>query len=123
MGGIFDWIGKAFRTGAAGMAPNPPGSSSTERSYHGGNGKAAAVVATKMPGTPRREAGGHGREKAVQDPGLKDYVRLSFLLTPIFPGCVRKGALPQIVYDMSCSMGLKPQSAPGFLKLKLSTRC
>lgn len=99
MGGIFDWIGKAFRNGAAaGMAPNPPGSSSTTegggRSYYGGNGSkaaattaatAAAVVATKMPGTPRREAGsGHAREKAVQDPGLKDYVRLSsFSLPPV----------------------------------------
>jgi len=30
-----------------------------------------------MPGTPRRDTGGHGREKAVQDPGLKDYVCLS----------------------------------------------
>ncbi|KAK3955332.1 hypothetical protein QBC32DRAFT_359429 [Pseudoneurospora amorphoporcata] len=74
------------------MAPNPPGSSSTEgRSYHGGNGSkaaaAAAVVATKMPGTPRREAGGHAREKAVQDPGLKDY-RLG--------DCIGKGAFGSV---------------------------
>ncbi|EAA32185.2 hypothetical protein GE21DRAFT_7765 [Neurospora crassa] len=69
------------------MAPNPPGSFSTERSYHGGNGKAAAVVATKVPGTPRREAGGHGREKAVQDPGLKDY-RLG--------DCIGKGAFGSV---------------------------
>ena len=94
MGGVFDWIGKASRTGAAGMAPNPPGSFSTERSYHGGNGKAAAVVATKVPGTPRREAGGHGREKAVQDPGLKDYVRRSSSLLLIFPCCLRLSASP-----------------------------
>ena len=107
MGGIFDWIGKAFRTGAAGMAPNPPGSSSTERSYHGGNGsKAAAVVATKMPGTPRREAGGHAREKAVQDTGLKDYVGgllffISSLSYPLSPGG-RKGAFAlKMLYDMA----------------------
>jgi hypothetical protein len=40
--------------------------------HHGPNGK-AAVVSAKMPGTPRREQS-HRQEKAVQDPGLKDYV-------------------------------------------------
>ncbi|KAM7185406.1 hypothetical protein V8F20_011825 [Naviculisporaceae sp. PSN 640] len=60
------------------MAPNPQGSSSAaaaaERTYHGANGKGHQVVAAKMPGTPRRDTGGHRQEKAVQDPGLKDYV-------------------------------------------------
>ncbi|KAK1778187.1 hypothetical protein QBC45DRAFT_414708 [Copromyces sp. CBS 386.78] len=37
-----------------------------------------------MPGTPRREAGGHAREKAVQDPGLKDYVRFASSFLPSF---------------------------------------
>ncbi|KAK3403144.1 hypothetical protein B0T20DRAFT_17874 [Sordaria brevicollis] len=89
------------------MAPNPPSGSSNNNnnnegrsSYYGGNGKttaasasaSAAVVATKMPGTPRREAtgsggGGHGREKAVQDPGLKDY-RLG--------DCIGKGAFGSV---------------------------
>lgn len=68
------------------MAPNPSGSSAGERGYHGGggaNGK-GQVVAAKMPGTPRRETGGHRQEKAVQDPGLKDYVsRFFFLSLPI----------------------------------------
>ncbi|KAK0719747.1 hypothetical protein B0H67DRAFT_599402 [Lasiosphaeris hirsuta] len=68
------------------MAPNPQGTggsgSAVERPYHGANGK--AVVAAKMPGTPRRETGhGLAREKAVQDPGLKDY-RLG--------DCIGKGA-------------------------------
>ncbi len=68
------------------MAPpsSRPGSSARPNSsgvvpyHHGGaNGKAAGVVlpsaAAKMPGTPRREQS-HRLEKAVQDPGLKDYV-------------------------------------------------
>jgi hypothetical protein len=61
------------------MAPNPAGTgSSAERQYHGANNGKAVVA--KMPGTPhRRDTGGHGhsREKAVQDPGLKDYVGAS----------------------------------------------
>ncbi|KAJ9156561.1 Cell division control protein [Pleurostoma richardsiae] len=59
-----------------------PGSSSStaDRAYHHGNGK---VVATKVPGTPRKEA----RERAVQDPGLKDY-RLG--------DCIGKGAFGSV---------------------------
>ncbi|KAK3946046.1 hypothetical protein QBC46DRAFT_302417 [Diplogelasinospora grovesii] len=67
------------------MAPPGSGSSATERAYHGANGK-AAVVAAKMPGTPRRDTG-HAREKAVQDPGLKDY-RLG--------DCIGKGAFGSV---------------------------
>ena len=64
--------------------PNPSGGGPAERAYHGGvNGK--AVVATKMPGTPRRDTGGHSRERAVQDPGLKDYVR--FFLSHVGASC------------------------------------
>jgi hypothetical protein len=66
------------------MAPNPPGSS-TERQYHGANGKAVIAATGKMPGTPRRDTGGHAREKAVQDPGLKDYVCLGFLFFFLSP--------------------------------------
>lgn len=53
------------------------GSSAAERPYHpsgsaNGNGK------PRMPGTPQRRETmsslSHAREKAVQDPGLKDYV-------------------------------------------------
>ncbi|KAK5657364.1 hypothetical protein OQA88_3430 [Cercophora sp. LCS_1] len=68
----------------------PPGSGSLERPYHSGgpNGK-AAVVATKMPGTPsRRDTGGsRDRDRAVQDPGLKDY-RLG--------DCIGKGAFGSV---------------------------
>ncbi|KAK1754510.1 hypothetical protein QBC47DRAFT_302152 [Echria macrotheca] len=69
------------------MSPAASGGGSGERAYHGaGNGK--AVVATKMPGTPRRDTGGgHSREKAVQDPGLKDY-RLG--------DCIGKGAFGSV---------------------------
>lgn len=53
-----------------------------ERAYHAGGGR------TPVSRTPRREvaatpttvvtaAGGHARERALQDPGLKDYVRCS----------------------------------------------
>ncbi|KAK0635153.1 hypothetical protein B0T17DRAFT_482890 [Bombardia bombarda] len=66
------------------MAPNPPGTP-VDRSYHGANGN-KAVVAAKMPGTPRRD-NDHRREKAVQDPGLKDY-RLG--------DCIGKGAFGSV---------------------------
>src|SRR3569833_4618854 len=53
------------------MAPKASG----DRSYHhaAANGK---VVAAKVPGTPRKEtSSSRDRSGAVQDPGLKDYVR------------------------------------------------
>lgn len=64
------------------MAPNPPplltsASSAGERQHHA-NGRGAVVIPAREkvpPGTPRREKS-HGRESsAMQDPGLKDYVR------------------------------------------------
>jgi hypothetical protein len=61
------------------MAPNRPSSSSAERPYHGANGR--AVVAAKVPGTPRREQS-YKQEKALQDPGLKDYVGLQLHWCP-----------------------------------------
>ncbi|KAM7223293.1 hypothetical protein V8F06_001170 [Rhypophila decipiens] len=69
------------------MAPTPSGSSSAERGYHGGGNGKGQVVAAKMPGTPRRDTGGHRQEKAVQDPGLKDY-RLG--------DCIGKGAFGSV---------------------------
>ena len=67
------------------MAPNPPGSSA-ERPYHAAaaaaNGK--AIVAGKPPGPARRDTG-HTRERALQDPGLKDYVCFRFCL--VCPVC------------------------------------
>ncbi|KAK4138010.1 hypothetical protein BT67DRAFT_439232 [Trichocladium antarcticum] len=66
------------------MAPNRPSSSSAERPYHGANGR--AVVAAKVPGTPRREQS-YKQEKALQDPGLKDY-RLG--------DCIGKGAFGSV---------------------------
>ncbi len=80
------------------MAPpsSRPGSSARPNSsgvpyHHGANGKAAVVSGAKMPGTPRREQS-HRLEKAVQDPGLKDYVGLSglslFLLLLLRPATV-----------------------------------
>ncbi|KAL1836987.1 hypothetical protein VTJ49DRAFT_4421 [Mycothermus thermophilus] len=74
------------------MAPpgSRPGSSARPNSagmpyHHGANGK-AAVVAAKVPGTPRREQS-HRSDKAVQDPGLKDY-RLG--------DCIGKGAFGSV---------------------------
>ncbi|KAL2266281.1 hypothetical protein VTJ83DRAFT_5633 [Remersonia thermophila] len=74
------------------MAPSGsrPGSSARPGSagmpyHHGANGKAAAVAA-KVPGTPRREQN-HRSDKAVQDPGLKDY-RLG--------DCIGKGAFGSV---------------------------
>lgn len=65
------------------MAPNSPhksrpsegGFSSGERQYHAANGRPSIVAARhdRTPNTPRKES--NGREKALQDPGLKDYVR------------------------------------------------
>ncbi|KAL7623116.1 Protein kinase of the Mitotic Exit Network [Parahypoxylon ruwenzoriense] len=55
-------------------APHPSnGSSSGERHYGAANGKAAVVAARheRTPNTPRKENG--GRDKALQDPGLRDY--------------------------------------------------
>lgn len=55
------------------MVPHPP--SSGERQAQGksvataGNGRLE-----KAPGTPRKD-GGATKEKAMQDPGLKEYVR------------------------------------------------
>lgn len=68
---------------SSGHAYHPSnGSSSSDRRYSAANGKAAAVAARhdRTPNTPKKESG--GREKAVQDPGLRDYVRVSFA----FPG-------------------------------------
>ncbi|KAK4223879.1 putative ste ste11 cdc15 protein kinase [Podospora fimiseda] len=75
------------------MAPTGMGSSAERPYHHGGgnsgsgnsNGK-AAVVPAKTPGTPRREQS-YRLEKAVQDPGLKDY-RLG--------DCIGKGAFGSV---------------------------
>ncbi|OTA89998.1 hypothetical protein M434DRAFT_33993 [Hypoxylon sp. CO27-5] len=59
---------------SSGHAPHPSnGSSSSERRYSVANGKAAVAAARheRTPDTPRKQSG--GREKAVQDPGLRDY--------------------------------------------------
>lgn len=79
------------------------GSSNAERAYHaaGGGGIGVGVgVGGGGPGgrtpvstrTPRREvgsdravvhaSGGHARERALQDPGLKDYVRWDSIPSP-----------------------------------------
>jgi hypothetical protein len=65
------------------MAPSSPhksrpsegGIPSGERQYHATNGRPSIVAARhdRTPNTPRKES--NGREKALQDPGLKDYVR------------------------------------------------
>ncbi|TPX10773.1 uncharacterized protein E0L32_008342 [Thyridium curvatum] len=63
------------------MAPG----SSAERAYPHPNGK---LVAAKVPGTPRKDAGGsRDRSGALQDPGLKDY-RLG--------DCIGKGAFGSV---------------------------
>ncbi|KAK6073529.1 hypothetical protein SCUP515_06864 [Seiridium cupressi] len=58
----------------SGHSSNPSTSSTGERQYHAAaNGKPAVVAARheRTPGTPRKESS--GRERALQDPGLKDY--------------------------------------------------
>ncbi|KAI0134230.1 cell division control protein [Xylariales sp. AK1849] len=57
----------------SGHSSNPSTSSNGERQHHVVNGKPTVVAARheRAPGTPRKESS--GREKAVQDPGLKDY--------------------------------------------------
>lgn len=64
-------------------------SSNAERAYHPAGGR------TPVARTPRRETGGtpatvvtaagggHARERALQDPGLKDYVRCPFYIGTI----------------------------------------
>ncbi|KAI1418387.1 cell division control protein [Hypoxylon sp. FL1857] len=59
---------------SSGHAPHPSnGSSSSERRYSVANGKAAVAAARheRTPDTPRKRDS--GREKALQDPGLRDY--------------------------------------------------
>lgn len=68
-------------TVAAAAAMRSSNAANAERAYHAGAGGRTPVSAR----TPRREAGsasavvtasgGHARERALQDPGLKDYVR------------------------------------------------
>jgi hypothetical protein len=54
------------------MVPHPP--SSGERHANGKSGATAGSGRVeRTPGTPRKD-GGATREKAMQDPGLKDYV-------------------------------------------------
>ncbi|KAK7989548.1 hypothetical protein PG989_009863 [Apiospora arundinis] len=55
---------------SSGHSSNPSTSSTGDRQYHAANGRPAAVAA-RHSGTPRKGSG--GRDKAVQDPGLKDY--------------------------------------------------
>lgn len=58
--------------------PSPPSSasSSVERQYHV-NGRAAVVASReRSSGTPRKEKQGPRESSALQDPGLKDYVRI-----------------------------------------------
>ncbi|RYO78745.1 hypothetical protein DL766_008488 [Monosporascus sp. MC13-8B] len=53
---------------------NGSASSPSDRQYQGVNGRRPSIVASRQdrtPGTPRKNSG--GREKAVQDPGLRDY--------------------------------------------------
>ncbi|KAI1370501.1 cell division control protein [Hypoxylon crocopeplum] len=60
---------------SSGHHPHPSnGSSSIEQHRNAVNGKAAVVAAARHErpaGTPRKES--NGREKALQDPGLRDY--------------------------------------------------
>lgn len=58
----------------------PPGGFA-ERAYSGSNGKAVASSSvsnsggSRTPGTPRKNSTANlAREKALQDPGLRDYV-------------------------------------------------
>ncbi|KAI5861172.1 cell division control protein [Durotheca rogersii] len=56
----------------SGHTPHPSnGSSSSERHYALANGKGVPTRHERPPNTPRKENG--GRDKALQDPGLRDY--------------------------------------------------
>ncbi|SPQ21983.1 4c1c0749-3f0d-4a55-94ab-df64d9edd449 [Thermothielavioides terrestris] len=67
--------------------PRPASSGVAERPYHGGANGRAVVAAKVTPGTPRREQQALRQEKAVQDPGLRDY-RLG--------DCIGKGAFGSV---------------------------
>ncbi|KAI0386938.1 cell division control protein [Hypomontagnella monticulosa] len=63
---------------SSGHAPHPSNdSSSGGRRYSSANGKASAAVAARherTPNTPRKESSsGRDRDRALQDPGLRDY--------------------------------------------------
>jgi hypothetical protein len=79
--------------------PRPASSGVAERPYHGGANGRAVVAAKVTPGTPRREQQALRQEKAVQDPGLRDYVcwhHFSFLFFVMRPN-------PRIVVAAACS--------------------
>ncbi len=58
------------------MVSHPPSSSALERQANArtanGSGSGHGKI-ERAPGTPRKD-GNTGKEKAVQDPGLRDYV-------------------------------------------------
>jgi hypothetical protein len=75
--------------------------------HHSANGKAAAaVVAAKVPGTPSRREQSHRLEKAVQDPGLKDYVGGDLLLSFFL------SFFPSFFFGYVCSCSTAPFSLP-----------
>lgn len=54
------------------MVSHPPSSSERQANGRSGAGNGNGKL-ERAPGTPRKD-GGAGKDKAVQDPGLKDYV-------------------------------------------------
>lgn len=54
------------------MVSHPPSSSDRQANGRSGAGNGHGK-SERTPGTPRKD-GGAGKDKAVQDPGLKDYV-------------------------------------------------
>jgi hypothetical protein len=56
------------------MVSHPPSSSDRQANGRSGAGSGHGK-AERTPGTPRKD-GGAGKDKAVQDPGLKDYVSI-----------------------------------------------
>jgi hypothetical protein len=55
------------------MVTHPPSSSDRQQNGRSGAGNGYGR-AERTPGTPRKDGGAGKQEKAVQDPGLKDYV-------------------------------------------------
>lgn len=80
---------------AAMPTPLPPSSSSSaERQYHL-NGNAGVVASRERgQGTPRRER--QRESSALQDPGLKDYVRIT-------SACMRGAWRTTVPKQLSCS--------------------
>ncbi|KAJ2895400.1 hypothetical protein MKZ38_006608 [Zalerion maritima] len=68
------------------MAPPPAGSSASSGDRQYQNGRSAVPARVERSGTPRKNSG-NSRDRAVQDPGLKDYEPLLFSKLLLIDAC------------------------------------